>query len=504
MALRLYNTLTNKKELFEPLEPGKVSIYVCGPTVYKESHIGHAVGPVIFDALKKYLIYKGFHVSLIMNITDVDDKIINEAKLQGIGAAELAQKVTTHYFENIEKLGVNSVDHCPRATEHIGDIINIIHRLGERDAAYVTDGEVYFDTSKCADYGKLSNRRSEDQMEGSRELAGSGKRHPNDFALWKAVRDEAELGWDSPWGRGRPGWHIECSAMSMKYLGETFDIHGGGEDLKFPHHENEIAQSETATGKPFARIWMHNGLTRIRTKAAGGEWKNEKMSKSLGNIRQLDDVLAQYPGAVIRFFLLSTHYRRPIDFSDEAIQAVQKGMMNIYRLLERVERITEQNAYNSPCAIARMEECVKSESDRAFKDAITNSQLRYLEALDDDFNSAGALAVLHDLCTEINRFIDQQKLEIQASQECKILILEAARMLTSLAKILGVFENPLESTAAGSDSLTEQLMEILIELRHEARAQKNFALADAVRDKLKKINITLEDLPDKSTTWRKE
>lgn len=503
MALRLYNTLTNKKELFEPLEPGKVGIYLCGPTVYKESHIGHAVGPVIFDALKKYLTYKGFQVILVMNITDVDDKIINEAKIRGVSTAELAQKVTAHYFAHIEKLGVNSVDHCPRATEHIDDIINIIQRLGARDAAYVADGDVYFDTSKCPDYGKLSHRRSEEQLEGSRELTGSGKRHPADFALWKAVRDEAEIGWDSPWGRGRPGWHIECSAMSMKYLGETFDIHGGGEDLKFPHHENEIAQSETATGKSFARFWMHNGLTRMRTKMAGGQWKDEKMSKSLGNIKQLDDVLAQYPGAVIRFFLLSTHYRRPIDFSDEAIQAVQKGMTSIYRLLERVERITEENVFNQSCSTSRLDECVQSESDHAFKDAVTEAQLRFLEALDDDFNTAGALAVLHELCTEINRFIDRQKLEIQATQQYKILILEAARMLTSLAQILGAFEGPLEITTTG-DGLTEKLMELLIELRLEARQQKNFALADAIRDKLKKINITLEDRPDQSTTWRRE
>ena len=501
MALRLYNTLTRRKELFEPLEPGKVGIYVCGPTVYKESHIGHAVGPVIFDALKKYLTYKGFQVKLVMNITDVDDKIINEAKLQGVDTAELAEKVAANYFKNIEKLGVDSVDYCPRATEHINDIIHIIQRLGERDAAYVADGDVYFDTSRCCDYGKLSHRRSEEQLEGSRELAGSGKRHSGDFALWKAVKGEDEVGWDSPWGRGRPGWHIECSAMSMKYLGETFDIHGGGIDLVFPHHENEIAQSETATGKPFARFWMHNGLTRLRTKIAAGQWKSEMMSKSLGNIRQLDDILEQYPGPVIRFFLLGTHYRRPIDFSDEAIQAVQKGMMNIYRLLERVERITEQNVYNSPCHIASMEESVRFESDSAFKDTVTQAQRRYLEALDDDFNTAGALAVLYELCSEINRFIDRQKLEIQADRENQTLILEAARMLTSLGQILGLFENPLV-TPVGSDRLTEQLMELLIELRHEARAQKNFALADAIRDKLKKINVTLEDHLDKTTTWR--
>jgi len=503
MALRIYNTLTNEKELFEPLEPGKVGIYVCGPTVYKESHIGHAVGPVIFDAFKKYLTYKGYDVKLVINITDVDDKIINEAAELGISTEELAEKIGVAYFEAMEKLGVNSIDHYPRATEHIGDIIHLIQQLGERDAAYAVEGDVYFDIAKCKDYGKLSNRQSDDQLEASRELSGSGKRNPGDFALWKSAKDAEEVGWDSPWGRGRPGWHIECSAMSMKYLGENFDIHGGGIDLLFPHHENEIAQSETATRKPFAKYWMHNDLTRVKTKATGGEWKAEKMSKSLGNIKPLSELLAEFPPEVIRFFLLSTHYRRPIDFSDEAIEAVQKGMMNLYRLLERAERLTGEEVYNTACSIERLKEQATTVADQEFIEMVTQAKLRYLEALDDDFNTAAGMAVLFDLCTGINRYIDQQRQEIQARSEVKDLVREGARMLTSLGQALGLLAGPLETQETG-DAMTEQLMELLIELRAEAREQKNFALSDAIRDKLKAIGMTLEDHPDKTTTWRKE
>ncbi len=503
MALRIYNTLRNEKELFEPVEPGKVGIYVCGPTVYKESHIGHAVGPVIFDAFKKYLNYKGYDVRLVINITDVDDKIINEAKELGISTEELATQISAAYFEAMEKLGVNSIDQYPRATEHIDDIIHLIQQLGERDAAYAVGGDVYFDITKCQDYGKLSNRRSDDQWDASRELSGSGKRNPGDFALWKSAKADAEIGWDSPWGRGRPGWHVECSAMSMKYLGEYFDVHGGGIDLVFPHHENEIAQSETATNKPFAKYWMHNGLTRVKTKATGGEWKAEKMSKSLGNIKPLSELLAEFPPAVIRFFLLSTHYRRPIDFSDEAIEAVHKGMRNLYRLLERVERLTGEDVYNTTCAIEKLKEQTNAPADQAFIELVTQAKLRYLEELDDDFNTAAGIAVLFDLCTGINRYLDQQRQEIQARREAKDLVLEGARMLTSLGQALGLLTGPLETQATG-DTMTEQLMALLIELRAEARKQKNFALSDAIRDKLKAVGITLEDHPDKTTTWRKE
>ncbi|KPK74905.1 MAG: hypothetical protein AMJ79_12875 [Phycisphaerae bacterium SM23_30] len=500
MSLRLYNTLTNQKELFEPVQPGKVGIYVCGPTVYKESHIGHAVGPVIFDAFKKYLTYKGFQVKLIINITDVDDKIINEARLLGVDTGQLARQVTGSYFEAMDRLNVNSVDHYPRATEHIDDIINLIQRLGERHAAYAVEGDVYFDITKAKDYGKLSNRRSEEQFDSSRELAGKTKRNPGDFALWKAVAEDDPVGWDSPWGRGRPGWHIECSVMSMKYLGETFDIHGGGMDLIFPHHENEIAQAETATGIPFAKYWMHNGLTRVRTKLAGGELKQEKMSKSLGNVKTLGELFKAYSPVCVRFFLLSTHYRRPLDFSDEALEAVRKGMMHIYRLFERVKRLTDQDIFQTPCSIERMGQLARDDEDKRLQELLTRTQLRYLEALDDDFNTAQALAQLHELCGETNRYIEQQKLEVRTQQPKQHLALEAARMLCSLGKVLGLLERPLHA-APPEEGLTGPLMELLIELRNSARQDKNYPLADDIRDRLKKLNVTLEDRPDGATTW---
>ena len=502
MALRLYNTLTRQKELFEPVQPGKVGIYLCGPTVYKESHIGHAIGPVIFDALKKYLVYKGYQVKFIINITDVDDKIIAESQRLGITMEELARRVTERYFEALHKLGVTSVDHFPRATDHIGDIIGLIQRLGENQAAYTVDGDVYFDIAKCSDYGKLSNRKSEEQLEGSRELAGAGKHHPGDFALWKAA-GESELGWDSPWGKGRPGWHIECSAMSMKHLGETYDIHGGGMDLIFPHHENEIAQSETATCKPFVKYWLHNGLTRVVTKAAGGEWKSEKMSKSLGNIRPILELLEEYPPQTIRFFLLCTHYRRPIDFSDEAIQTTQKGMMNIYRLLERAGRLSGAEVFREGVNIERMGELAQDEPGKELARELSRGQLRFLESLDDDFNTAGAIAVVQELTTAVNRYIDRQQLETRKDAAPIELMLQGARMITTLGQIIGLLTGPIE-TRAGGDELTGKLMELLIALRDEARKSKNFALADVIRNRLKELGVVLEDRPDSSTNWKKE
>jgi cysteinyl-tRNA synthetase len=504
MSFQLYNTLTNKKEQFEPVEAGKVGIYVCGPTVYKESHIGHAVGPVIFDALKKYLTHKEYQVTLVINITDVDDKILNEAKKLGVEPETLAKAVSESYFGAMKQFGVTSVDYYPRATEHIGEIIKLIQRLGENGAAYAVDGDVYFDITRSKDYGKLSNRTSEDQREGTRQLSGTGKRNSGDFALWKGV-EAREMGWESPWGYGRPGWHIECSAMSMKYLGETFDIHGGGMDLIFPHHENEVAQSETATGKPFVKYWMHNGLTRVRTKASGDEWKTEKMSKSLGNIRTLSDLLSRYPGPILRLFLLSTHYRRPIDFSDEAIAAVQKGALSLYRTLERVGRLSGEDVYQTPCSISQMEESAQTEADKNFRDEIMQSQLRYLESLDDDFNTAGAIAVLHDLCGAINRYIDGQHLETQKNHPAGQMALArgGARMVTALGRMIGLLEGPLPEAGRGDD-LSGKLMEILIEVRRQARQDKQFKLSDAIRDQLKQIDITLEDRPDGSTTWKRE
>ena len=494
MAFRIYNTVSKQKELFEPVNPGKVGIYVCGPTVYKDSHIGHAVGPVIFDALKKYLVYKGYDVTFVINITDVDDKIIIESKERNMSVEDLAKEVSASYFEAMNRLGVDSVDQYPRATDHIENMFEVIQKLMDKDAAYAVDGDVWFDVSKSKDYGKLSHRKFEDQMTGTRDLAGSTKRNPGDFALWKSA-DESEVGWQSPWGYGRPGWHIECSAMSMKILGETFDIHGGGMDLVFPHHENEIAQSETATGCQSVKYWMHNGLTRIKTKSASGEWQDEKMSKSLGNVKTLKELFEQYPPQLIRFFLLSTHYRRPIDFSDESLEAVRKGLNNLLRTIERIERVSKLPVYGEKCDLAKLEDLAADNDADIVKDA-GETQLKYLEALDDDFNTAGAISTLFQYCTSLNRYIDQNELEARCSDSGREVLAELGRMISGLGSVIGVLTGPLAESGSGNDELVNQLMDVFIELRADARKDKNWALADAIRDKLKALDITIEDRPD--------
>jgi cysteinyl-tRNA synthetase len=374
--------------------------------------------------------------------------------------------------------------------------------LEEKGAAYaLPNGDVYFDITRCKDYGKLSHRSADEQIQGSRDLAGTDKRNPADFALWKSASAD-EIGWDSPWGRGRPGWHIECSAMSMTYLGETFDIHGGGMDLIFPHHENEVAQSETATGKCFAHVWMHNGLTRVKTKAASGEWQTEKMSKSLGNVKELKALLKEYPGSLIRFFLLSTHYRRPIDFSDESLQACQKGVSTIYRTLDRVARLSKADIYQTAHNAAAFH--TNQDIPQAFVTEMTQFHQRFLDYLDDDFNTAGAISVLFEMANALNRFVDQHDLETAGNDAALALALEAARLITSTAQIIGLFTAPLRQPAsAGDDGLTNQLMQLLMDLRAQARKDKNFALSDTIRDRLTALNITLEDRPGQ-TVWTRQ
>jgi cysteinyl-tRNA synthetase len=478
MAIRIYNTLTREKEDFAPVHNGRVGIYLCGPTVYKPSHIGHAVGPVIFDAIRRWLEYRKHEVTLVVNITDVDDKIIEEAKNQNRTMKDLAEEIESDYWKAMEKLNVRKPTHIPRATENIKEIQEFIQKLIGKDVAYVTGGDVYFDVTKFPDYGKLSNRSIENQEAGTRKLASSDeKRHPWDFALWKSAKPD-EPSWDSPWGKGRPGWHIECSAMSMKYLGETFDIHGGGMDLVFPHHENEIAQSEAATGKPFAKYWLHNGLTRVNTK---------KMSKSLGNVRQLRELLDEFSGETIRFFILSTHYRRPIDFADEEIQKVAKGLQTFYRLFERVEKIIGQDVY----ALSGM----------AGTDVKIPSELETLigefdAAMDDDFNTADAIAALYQMANVINSKIENENITSDTNNGLSELV----KCLFSRSRLLGLFEKKPESKI--TDKLTDKLMMLIIDVRNEARKQKQFALSDMVRDKLKEIGLQLKDSKD-GTTWEK-
>src|ERR1051325_5408352 len=328
--LRVYNTLTRQKEPFKTVVPGKVGMYVCGPTVYKPSHLGHMVGPVIFDTVKRYLTYLGFEVNFVVNITDVDDKLIIEAPKQGVSVTELAERVTRDYVENLKKLNVTSIDAMPRATHHIQDIIDIISGLITKGYAYPAQGDVYFDVTKDGDYGKLCHRDPEQLEAGARIEVSDKKRSPGDFALWKGAKP-GEPAWESPWGPGRPGWHIECSAMSMKLLGETIDIHGGGLDLQFPHHENELAQSESFTDKTFARYWMHNGLLKMGT---------AKMAGSVGNVVNVVDLLQRHQPETVRFLLLSTHYRSPIEYSAERLVEVGRSLEGFYRFFERFERIT--------------------------------------------------------------------------------------------------------------------------------------------------------------------
>ena len=355
MTLRVYNTLSKKKELFETVRPGKVGIYLCGPTVYKSPHIGHMVGPIIFDAIKRYLVFKGFDVTWVVNITDVEDKLIDAARKMNQPVATIAEKYTREYLDCLASLGIDSIDKMPKATDHIPEIIEICETLIAKDRAYAVEGNVYFDVSKDADYGKLSHRKVEEQ-ESTGRVDAAGKRNPADFALWKAAKPadssagQHEPSWDSPWGKGRPCWHIECSAMSMKYLGETFDMHGGGMDLMFPHHENELAQSESATEKTFAKYWMHNGLTRIKTKLASGEWADEKMSGSIGNVVSAKELIDKHGADLLRYLLLSTHYRRPIEFTDEVIANAKKGLAVFTRLFERLQRRMTGAAADRRCA----------------------------------------------------------------------------------------------------------------------------------------------------------
>jgi cysteinyl-tRNA synthetase len=502
MSLRVYNTLTKQKELFEPVKPGKVGIYLCGPTVYKPPHIGHLVGPVIFDAIKRYLLFKGYDVTWVVNITDVDDKLIEAAAAEKTTVAEVAQRCTKDYLDALAGLGVDTIDRFPKASEHMEEIITLIQKLADQNFAYATDGNVWFDVTKDEDYGKLSHRRPEEQEAGNRDLQGSGKRNPADFALWKAAKPN-EPKWDSPWGPGRPGWHIECSAMSMKYLGERLDIHGGGMDLLFPHHENELAQSECATGHPFVKYWLHNGLTRIKTKLAGGEVNNEKMSKSLGNVINAAAAIAELGPDLLRYLILSTHYRSPIDFSDEVVVASRKGLSTFGRLLERVERtLGEPLSDKTPS----MDQAAAGlfETDHAdFARAVLAHKMKFLEMMDDDFNTAGAIAALHELAGAVNSFMESRRVEKEKQPEALAAAASAAQTFKTLCTILGFFRVKPPLADGREKGLVDDLMKVFIAIRAEARETKNFATADSIRKHLASIGITLEDRPD-GTIWRKD
>jgi cysteinyl-tRNA synthetase len=492
MSLRVYNTLTREKEPFQTVTPGEVKMYLCGPTVYKSPHIGHMVGPVIFDAIKRYLRTHNYKVTWVVNITDVDDKLIEKANEKGTTVQALAEKHTKEYHDALAWLGVDTIDHFPKASAYMGEIVKLCQTLIDRGHAYATDGNVWFNVTTDNDYGKLSNRKVEQQESTGRELAGSGKRNPADFALWKSAKP-GEPAWDSPWGAGRPGWHIECSAMSMKLLGETFDIHGGGMDLLFPHHENELAQSESATGKTFVRYWLHNGLTRIRTKQSSGEWAAEKMSGSIGNVVNVLDMKqgGENPD-LIRYLLLSTHYRRPIEFNDEVMTNTKKAYAVFTRLFERVERLG-----------GKLTDADAPVGDADLAKSVAAYRQKFLDTMDDDFNTAGGIGVMHELAGEINSFVERSGLEKSKDPAMLASAVAAAGMLKSLGGMMGLFRVTVAAGAQPeSAGLVDDLMKLLIQLRAEARKTKNFAIADAVRKGLTELGITLEDRADE-TVWRK-
>ena len=493
MSLRVYNTLSRQKEPFTTVEPGKVGMYLCGPTVYKPSHVGHMVGPVIFDTVKRYLTYLDYRVTFVVNITDVDDKLIVQSREQKITMQELAERVTADYRKQLERLGVDSIDHFPKATEHIDDIQRMITGLIEKGFAYAAGGDVYFDVAKDEDYGKLCNRDPEQLEAGARIEVSERKRNPGDFALWKGAKP-GEPKWDSPWGPGRPGWHIECSAMSMKLLGQTLDIHGGGLDLQFPHHENELAQSESYSDKTFARFWMHNGLIKV---GAG------KMSKSQGNEVVVKDVLERHKPETLRFFLLASHYRRPIDYSHERLEETDRAMQGFYRFFERYERITGER-FSDLKAPERRADFASVGASGLFLNEIAQHRGAFLECMDDDFNTGGAIGCLHELLTTLNRFADAERLDDPGVDAAKRSDFRRGVMvLKEFSSILGVFRAEKKGGSAGeSDKLLNDVMQLVIDLRDDARKQKNFAMADQIRQRLTQIGVTLEDRAGGSG-WRR-
>lgn len=499
-TLQIYNTLSKRKEPFRTVQPGRVGIYLCGPTVYDKAHIGHMVGPVIFDCIKRYLVYNGYDVTWVVNITDVDDKLIKKANERGISMLEVAEENIDDYNHNLAALGVDQIDEFPRATDCMDEIVGFIESLIGRGFAYASDGDVYFDVGKDSEYGKLSNRSIE-AMHGEGGETAARKRNVADFALWKSAK-AGEPSWDSPWGKGRPGWHIECSAMSKKLLGETFDIHGGGLDLVFPHHENEIAQSECCHGKPMVRYWAHNGLLRKGEAAGkiGGRGEREadgeeavsgKMSRSKG-AGGLADLIEKQGGERIRFFLLRTHYRSTVLFNEPAIEEAGAGLETFYRLFKRYTRITGKDFYDLPAPRNREEGTFKP-GDIAALQATAKCREKFLAAMDDDFNTGGAIGELFELARIANKLCDDEKLEGPGTPDSGAVatltqILTSVRELTS---ILGLFTKP--QAAEGGDDLLAKIMPLVIELRAEARKKKDFTTADAIRDGLGPIGIALED-----------
>jgi cysteinyl-tRNA synthetase len=487
MAVRAYNTMTKKKEELIPLHEGRIGMYACGVTVYDLCHIGHARSAVVFDVIYRYLRYKGYKVTYVRNFTDVDDKIIKRAQEEGVGFEEIATRYIKEFYDDMGALGLLSPTVEPKATEHIAEMIALVQRLMEKGHAYQADGDVYYAVESFPEYGKLSKRTLDEMQAGARVEVDERKRNPLDFALWKAAKP-GEPSWAAPWGEGRPGWHIECSAMSQKYLGDTLDIHGGGKDLIFPHHENEIAQAEGATGRPFVRFWLHNGFVNI---------EKEKMSKSLGNFLTIKEILKEHHPEVVRLFLLSRHYRSPIDYSTQGMEEARGNLERFYQTLAGIDDIIAQEKASEPVS-----EGLSPEEMAVYRrvEEFTN---RFEEAMDDDFNTAVALAALFELAHDLNRLL--QNPTPNAPQ-----ILHKGREAFAVAgEVLGIFqENPRvflekerQRMIQALTTITPEEIDKLIAEREEARNKKNWARADEIRDQLASQGIVLEDT-SKGTTWR--
>ena len=463
--IKLYNTMTRRKEIFKPIEGNKIKMFVCGPTVYDHSHIGHARTYISFDVIARYLKYNGFTVFYLQNITDLDDKILKKAEEIGSSPLELARRYEEKYLQDMQLLGVENVNFYARATEHIPEIINQIKILIEKGFAYETDKGIYFDESKFKDFGKLSNRNLEDSNV-HRIGPDTSKRNPGDFALWKKREiksDELEMVWDSPWGTGRPGWHIEDTAITDTYFGPQYDIHGGGLDLIFPHHEAEIAQMEAASGKkPMVKYWMHTGFLNV---------KGEKMSKSLGNFITINELLQEYTPDVFRFFVLSTHYRSPIDFSQEILHQSQQGLQRIYKLIETINELLDENT------------AISNENDQEYIYKLSEVRKEFFEAMDNDFNTPIAFSIIFDIIREVNRDINDSNISKNALTKLKALIIE-------FGIVLG-FDFSLKNE--NEQDLQDDLIEILKDVRSKLREKKEWELSDEIRSRLKELDIVIED-----------
>lgn len=463
--MKIYNTLSMKKEEFVEIEKGKVKMYSCGPTVYNYFHIGNARPFIVFDTLRNYLEYRGYEVTFVQNFTDVDDKIINKANEEGISPIELADKYIQEYYKDAEALGIRKATVHPRVTENIDEIIEFIKDLINKGYAYELDGDVYFEVKKFEQYGKLSHKNIDDLLSGARIQVNESKKSPIDFALWKAKKDK-EIGWSSPWGEGRPGWHIECSVMSNKYLGEQIDIHSGGQDLIFPHHENEIAQSECKNGCTFANYWMHNGYINV---------DNVKMSKSLGNFFTVRDVLEHYSGDILRFFMLTSHYRSPINYSKDLLDSAKSSLERIKNCKSNLEFMLEKS-----------DDKALSDDEKNILQEVQNCKENFIEKMDDDLNTADAITSIFDLVKIANTNIDENS--------SKQLIEKTLSMLNELTKVINIAQ-----TTKDNDIDVEKI-EQLIDERNEAKKNKDFAKADEIRDTLKQMGIEIKDTR-KGTQW---